>query len=35
MINLPYTKLCHLEFQNEWLTISLDNHKKEMLCHLN
>ena len=28
MINLPYTKLCHLEFQDEWLTISLDNHKK-------
>ena len=28
MINLPDTKLCHLEFQNEWLTISLDNHKK-------
>ena len=28
MINLPDTKLCHLEFQDEWLTISLDNHKK-------
>ena len=28
MISLPNTKLCHLEFQDEWLTISLDNHKK-------
>ena len=28
MINLPNTKLCHLDFQNEWLTISLDNRKK-------
>ena len=28
MINLPDTKMCHLEFQDEWLTISLDNHKK-------
>ena len=28
MINLPNTKMCHLEFQDEWLTISLDNHKK-------
>ena len=28
MINLPDTKMCHLEFQDEWLTIALDNHKK-------
>ena len=28
MINLPDTKMCHLEFQDEWLTISLDNQKK-------
>ena len=28
MIRLPNTKLCHLEFQDGWLTISLDNHKK-------
>ena len=28
MINLPDTKMCHLEFQDEWLTIVLDNHKK-------
>ena len=28
MINLPNTKMCHLEFQDEWLTIALDNHKK-------
>ena len=28
MINLPNTKLCHLDFQDEWLTISLDNRKK-------
>ena len=28
MIDLPDTKMCHLEFQDEWLTISLDNQKK-------
>ena len=28
MINLPDTKMCHLEFEDEWLTISLDNYKK-------
>jgi isohexenylglutaconyl-CoA hydratase len=28
MINLPDTKMCHLEYQDEWLTIYLDNHKK-------
>ena len=28
MIDLPNTKMCHLEFQDEWLTISLDNQKK-------
>ena len=28
MINLPNTKMCHLEFQDEWLTISLYNRKK-------
>ena len=27
MISLPNTKLCHLEFQDEWFTILLDNHK--------
>ena len=28
MIDLPNTKMCRLEFQDEWLTISLDNQKK-------
>ena len=38
MISLPDTKMCHLEFQDEWLTISLDNYKKrnalssELIC---
>ena len=38
MIDLPNTKMCHLEFQDEWLIISLDNQKKrnalssELIC---
>jgi len=28
MINLPNTKLCHLDYQDQWLTISIDNHQK-------
>ena len=28
MINLPNTKLCLLDYQDEWLTISLDNRIK-------
>ena len=29
MIDLPKTKYCHLDIQNDWLTIYLDNHKKK------
>ncbi len=29
MINLPKTQYCHLEYQNDWLTIYLDNKKKK------
>ena len=29
MIDLPKTKYCHLNIQNDWLTIYLDNHKKK------
>ena len=29
MINLPETKLCDLDYQDEWLTIYLKNNKKK------
>ena len=29
MINLPKTQYCHLEYQNDWLTIHLDNKEKK------
>ena len=29
MINLPETKLCHLDYEDEWLNIYLNNNKKK------